>query len=227
VYMMSFFNAGYNKAEIEEAARALQSRHRGEIPQTQVSSIKQATNIIQTHPTSQTNPVQNIVSQKQIPKQVEAHKTIISHSKSLHSPEPKKPQKPQESVSRVNPSMKKVQSRKVVRFGHKKPQQNVSSYGEITKYDSAALQKNLNEAIKSLSRYKIPSKIRVVNEPVKGGRPPIVQKISGYDIKPQKPPGKFLTFFLVFLLVLLLGVLITAFFFRKDLISLFNNIGVG
>ena len=66
-----------------------------------------------------------------------------------------------------------------------------------------------------------------MNEPLKSQKPVTIQKVSGYDVKPQKPPGKFLTFFLVVLLVLLLGVLITAFFFRKELISLFNNLGVG
>ena len=133
--MMSFYNAGYKKEEIEEAARALQTQRLGQ------------------------------------PMQVQPKKAQPVPRAKLKSPK-----------TVIQPRLKE-----------KVPLQRVSSYGEK------------------------PKKQR--KKPIKP-----IQKVSSYKQKPAKPKGKALVIILMFTLFILIGVLVTVFFFKEELVELFNSL---
>ncbi len=56
--------------------------------------------------------------------------------------------------------------------------------------------------------------------------PVIVQKISNYAKQSPKQISKAVTFFLVFILIFLLGALVAVFFFKQELIDLFNKLNL-
>jgi hypothetical protein len=79
--------------------------------------------------------------------------------------------------------------------------------------------------IKSLSRLAVPSPQapQIIREKGRRQKPQVINKISNYGMKPPTPVNKAVTFLLIFLLILLLGVLAAVFFFREELIDLFNT----
>lgn len=100
-----------------------------------------------------------------------------------------------------------------------KKTQVVSGYGDEALRASENFRDAIDEMVKSLS------KIQLVQPPASGKKqkPQVVNKISNYGMKPPSPVSKAVTFLLIFLLILLLGVLAAVFFFREELIDLFNT----
>lgn len=167
--MMTFYNAGYKKEEIEEAARALHSQRAGQ-PTTQ-----------------QTTPIQPI-------------------------------------PGTIAPSQKPIEKKTIKT--QPQPRQKVSGYGPSLSQDTEELKKEIGTAIHHLKQIKIPSRIKII-EGREGPKPPvIIQKISDYAGAPPKPITKAVTLILVVLLILLLGALVAVFFFKEELIEIFNNFGM-
>lgn len=185
--MMTFFNAGYKKEEIEEAARTLRSQGAGQItPQTQAS-------------------------QQQI-QQVQSQKPIV---------------KPQQIPPAQFAQQKKVLKKPAIPISKTKPKttQIVSSYG-APQSNNEELKRKIDKAIYQLKQIRVPSKVKVVESKNHPKPPVVIQKISDYRGEPVKPFNKSLTILLVILLVILLGGLIAVFFFREQLIELFNNLNL-
>lgn len=105
-----------------------------------------------------------------------------------------------------------------------KKQQVVSGYGGDAVTASENFKAAIDEMVKSLSKLSVPTPIAQQQGMGKKQRPQVVNKISNYGVKPPTPVNKAVTFLLIFLLILLLGVLAAVFFFREELIELFNTI---
>lgn len=101
-----------------------------------------------------------------------------------------------------------------------KKQQVVSGYGEEAVLASENFKAAIEEAVKSLSKLTVSQS---ATEKSKRQKPQVIKKISNYGMKPPTPVNKAVTFLLIFLLILLLGVLAAVFFFREELIDLFNT----
>jgi site-specific DNA-cytosine methylase len=97
--------------------------------------------------------------------------------------------------------------------------QVVSGYGDEALQASENFKAAIQEMVQSLS------KLPLAQAPPSGKRqkPQVINKISNYGMKPPTPVNKAVTFLLIFLLILLLGVLAAVFFFREELIDLFNT----
>ncbi len=105
--------------------------------------------------------------------------------------------------------------------GREKKPQVVSGYGDEALRASENFREAINEMVQSLS--KIPLNQQAPSSGRGKQKPQVINKISNYGMKPPTPVNKAVTFLLIFLLILLLGVLAAVFFFREELIDLFNT----
>jgi hypothetical protein len=97
--------------------------------------------------------------------------------------------------------------------------QNVSKYGE--KKSPGKFENVLDETIKNLQKVKTVEVVKPDND----FRPPIIiQRISDYNAKNEKPASKAAIIILVFLLIILIGALAGLFIFRDKIIEIFNSI---
>lgn len=98
--------------------------------------------------------------------------------------------------------------------------QVVSGYGEEALLASENFKAAIEEAVKSLSKL---TPAQAPQQRERKQKPQVITKVSNYGMKPPTPVNKAVTFLLIFLLILLLGVLAAVFFFREELIDLFNT----
>jgi hypothetical protein len=205
--MMTFYNAGYGKQEIEEAARLVYSQVGADVAKTgylseAIKAIASKVGLVKKNTLTKvpvTPPAQPI---KPVPEPVQ---------KPVQKPiQEKKPEK--ENINKnINPSPQKV-----------------SIYGDGKQYREAdQITHDIERAIKDLSQIKFPSKIEIINRNMDEKSSIVLQKISNYSDGPSKPGGRIITYLLVFILILLLGVLAVVFFFKDDLVKIFNSLGFG
>jgi len=194
--MMTFYNAGYKKEEIEESAKVVYSKLGPEGMKLKGSL----------QDTLQTIASKAGVNKKDSPKVAQENNLI---------------QKPfQEKISfNENASQNK----------NKSPQNVPSSRGN--NYDSSYknaddITNKIVSAIKGLKQVNIPSRIEIINRNIDSGSQTVVQRASDYSREPPKSVSKVVTYILVSLLILLLGILAAVFFFKDELIKVFNNLGL-
>ena len=197
--MISFYNAGYEKAEIEEAARHSQ--------QAQAFLSRETA---QEKPTPQTQAVLKPVGKQPTKTQV------VETKQPIKTQPPKQPLKTKQPVKKIPKRLERQNLRKQV----------VSAYGDELKKETSEIKHMLSETMKGLRKIKeTPKIIPVYNKPVP--KPPvIVQRVSGYGAQTPKPINKAVTFLLVFLLIFLLGALVAVFFFKQELVDLFNRLSI-
>ncbi len=111
------------------------------------------------------------------------------------------------------------------RYSESSPKKNqvVSGYGEDQVAASENFKAAVDEMIKAMSNMNVNPQVVVKQGKERKQKPQVVNKISNYGMKPPTPVNKAVTFLLIFLLILLLGVLAAVFFFREELIDLFNT----
>ena len=168
--MMSFYNAGYIKEEIEEAAKALQAE-RNQPLQPQFAQ----------------GPAAPIFQRSTVEKDPnEEPKEILSQTAKLA--QPTQPAKPQTI-------------------------QKVSAYGQPQQTQPV----------------QQPVQPQLVQQPTQQIQPQTIQKVSAYGQPQQtqqpqtaKPRGKAIIFILLALLIILVGGLIAIFFFKEEILSLFE-----
>lgn len=195
--MMTFYNAGYKKEEIEESAKFVYS---------QVGAQ-----------TAKTGYIQNTL------------KTIASKVGLAKKNVPNKPQQTPlaPTAQPENIFQEPIQEKKPEKgnIDKNKNSQKVSDYGE-TYQNANQITSKIERAIRDLKQINFPSKIEILNKNIDGKPPFVVQRVSNYENKPSKPVSKIITYLLVFVLILLLGALAAVFFFKDDLIKMFNNLGL-
>jgi hypothetical protein len=200
--MMTFYNAGYKKEEIEESAREVY-RQLGPEAMGINGSLQDTLNEIATKAGLTKKPEEkkeNTEPQEETPDKVQIQKA--SPSKNIN-PNPNGP--------------------------NNKAPQNVSGYGQInynSQYQNADdITNKIIGAIKGLNQVTIPSRIEIVQK-TESKPSTVIQKVSDYSGAP-KSISKALTYVLIGVLILLLGALAAVFLFKADLIKFFNNIGLG
>ena len=199
--MMSFYNAGYNKEEIEDAAREVYRQIGPEAMGVKEGTLQQTFDEV---------AAKAGVDKKDTSKDA---KNFMTSKMEIQRATPKK-----ESEADINKET------------NKSPQY-VSGYGQTqysgTYKDAEKITGEIEKAIKGLKGINIPSRIEIVNKNVDLKTPTVVQKVSDYSGGPPKPASKVITYILIFILILLLGALAAVFFFKEELIRLFNNLGLG
>jgi hypothetical protein len=195
--MMTFYNAGYKREEIEEAAKIVYSQTGAQMAggagslQDTFKSIASKVGLVKKNP-PQIIPKQDIIQESF-----------------------------QENIFDKN---------NFNRHNEKYPQ-NISGYGEKNygRYNKGVEQaaNKIERALKDLKQINLPQKREIINRNVDLNSSTTVQKFSDYEGDQPKKMKKWIIFLLVFLLILLLGVLAAVFFFRDDLIKIFNNFGFG
>lgn len=70
-----------------------------------------------------------------------------------------------------------------------------------------------------------PPPVQQPQQPIQQPIPPVsvLQRVSAYGQVPEKPKGKAVVFILVALLLILVGALVTVFFFKEEIMGLFNS----
>lgn len=251
--MMTFYNAGYGKNEIEEAAKVVYLQVGAETAKTgylqnKLKALASKVGLVKKAPPNKTPVSSPITTPPATPQQNVSQKLIPAAPKIPEPPivppmETLQDVKPVQSVQqklvpKVKPFIPKNIPEKPIQ--EKKPeienrnnnkdksQQKVSFYekGQIPQ-GAEQLAHELERAIKDLSQIHFPKRIEIVNKTIESNtNPVVVQKVSNYEGNPPKPVSKTITYLLIFILLLLLGVLAAVFFFKEDLIRLFNNLGL-
>jgi hypothetical protein len=199
--MMSFYNAGYNKEEIEDAAREVYRQIGPEAMGVKEGTLQQT--------------FDEVAAKAGVPKKDTSKdaKNPLTSKIEIQRATPKK----EPEINNLNQE--------------NKSSQYVSGYGQPqysgTYKDAEKITDEIEKAIKGLKGINIPSRIEIVNKNVDLKTPTVVQKVSDYSGGPPKPAGKVITYILIFILILLLGALAAVFFFKEELIRLFNNLGLG
>ena len=204
--MMTFFNAGYGKDEIEASAQEVYKQLgpqamgvKGSLQDTiDEIAIKAGVTEDKTAKTPAPNP------------NVNANKIQLQNASDKKSPEINNPHKEKNKVP-----------------------QNISQYGP-NNFNSNQFQNpdditnKIVDAIKGLKQVNIPSRIEIVQRNIDSKpAPAVIQKVSDYSGAPQKTVSKAATYILIVVLILLLGASAAVFFFKTDLIKFFNNAGLG
>ncbi|MFH1503501.1 MAG: hypothetical protein ABIE36_02500 [Candidatus Diapherotrites archaeon] len=200
--MLTFYNAGYGKQEIEDAARELHKQTGGQ--------------------------AEKMINPKKIS---ERDKIIYQQIKKQES----KPVPQDFTGAKQTSNKQKIQSKRELRRDSRmlnkqnkrdqlKPVQIISKYGEADK-TANELKKKIEQAISSLKGIKMPSKVEVIHQQAEKKPPIIIQEISGYGA-PPKQINKSVTLLLIFILILLFGALAAVFFFKEQLIEIFNKLSI-
>jgi|SRR3989344_1638401 len=203
--MFSFYNAGYGKNDIEEATRELYNQTGGSLgikPETKTVSTPEQKNFIP----------------------LKVQKSVLEEtSKPVKETQAQRVYYPQQIIPK-----QEVQKPGKIHEKHKKhrPVQVVSRYGQADE-TAEELKRKIETAIEDLREIKLPSKIEIINKRPESRAPVIIQKISDYGGGPPKPMNKAITLLLVFILILLLGALAAVFFFKDQLIDVFNQFSLG
>lgn len=203
--MMTFFNAGYKKEEIEISAKEVYNQLG-----PQAMGVKG----------SLQDTINEIALKAGVDKKNEENK---------ENSEPEE-ENFQDSLQIQKPSPKKTPDINNLKKDNRAPQNN-SQYGRNNynnQYQSADdITNKIVNAIKGLKQVNIPSRIEIVQKNIDSKPSTVVQKVSDYSVGPPKSASKSLTYVLIAILILLLGALAAVFLFKAELIKLFNNIGLG
>ena len=239
--MTSFRNAGYKRENIEEASRKFQVLHRRKFHELGVDPNKPKRIV---GAVSQYGTYEKEKPKKPVPKRLVPAKTrdqlIEQYEREKLEIEYKKPSPHRKIVRKVKEEKKQDSEekesgesdgrpvkRRSFREPRRKPEklekppkkkQVVSGYGDDALKASENFRDAVEEAVKSLSKLSLPQQASTKKQ-----KPRVVNKISNYGMKPPTPVNKAVTFLLIFLLILLLGVLAAVFFFKEELIDLFNT----
>ncbi len=199
--MMTFYNAGYNKEDIEDSAKEVYK---------QVGPQKMGVN----------GSLQDTLDQISI-------KAGVPVTKDKPEEKPAEPPKntPPEKIVLQTPSEKKPQDTPPLEKKEEKPTPAVVSPPIDKSYQNQAdITNKIEEAIKGLRPVNIPSKIEIVHKNVDEKSPKVVQHVSDYSS--QKTISKSVTYVLIGILIVLLIALGAVFLFKDDLIKLFNDLGL-
>ncbi len=204
--MMTFYNAGYEKEEIEDSAKDVYNKL-GSKGMGINGSLQEALDEIANKAG---------VTKKEKPKEEETSEEVSQDSSLNLKPIPeKKPETSTDLLKKEDASSNK----------------QVSIYGSDDSpsnyHNPDDLAKKIEEAIKGLRPVNIPSKIEIVNRSEESRSPTVVQHVSSYAEPPIKAASKAVTYMLIFILIVLLGALVAVFLFKDDLIQLFNELGLG
>jgi hypothetical protein len=202
--MMTFYNAGYKKDEIEDSAKEVYNQL-GPQSMGVNGSLQETLNEIAIKAGVPVTPKEQATE-----KPVEQSKDNTPENISLQTPSDKKP-------SEVNTATKEEDRAK----------QNISNYGQDNYQSTADITNKIQEAIKGLRPVNIPSKIEIVHRNVDAKGPTVIQRVSDYYSESPKPVSKSLTYILIAILIILLLMLGAVFLFKNDLIKLFNDLGLG
>lgn len=226
--MMSFYNAGYKKEEIEEAAKLIQISLAGRT--TTPSQTQTAHPIAQKQITKPTKPQVKIpyqihgqVGQKQGPiqqvKQLpQGQKLAVNVEKArqmLH--ERHYPKYPQKIIKR---KIHKIRPHQIPQFATRPSPRAVSAYDYKQDLETAKLKRMFVKTLKELRRTE--KEIPRYEQKV-----PTIQRISGYGKESLKPISKTTTIVLIVILVILLLSLGLIFFFKSQVIDFFNRVNIG
>jgi hypothetical protein len=193
--MISFYNAGYKKEDIENAARKFQEIHQRRFAELGVEPGPQKKSV----------------------------KTPVSDYSSKTPQESQKPIQPKTKIFKSE-IINEEEKQKLGNSKENKPEkreQFVSKYGEDSYRQAEDLKNAIIDAISSIKKVPVYAGNSNQNKPVV-----IQQRVSEYGPGPTTPLSKAITFLLIFLLLLLLGLLGAVFFFKEELIELFNNLSI-
>jgi hypothetical protein len=204
--MLTFYNAGYEKDEIEDSAKDVYTKLGSD-----AMGVKGSLQVVLDDIASRAG-----VLKKEKPKEEEKESDkegSILNDKLVLQPIPEKKDVEAEIPKKEN-----------------KSNQVVSVYGSGDDYsqykNSNDITSRIEEAIKGLRPVNIPSKIEIVHKNEDSSSQTIVQHVSSYEDAPRTA-SKAMTFVLIFILIILLGALVAVFLFKDDLIKLFNDLGLG
>jgi len=230
--MFSFYNAGYNKQEIEDAARELYKQTGGQAekminPKKPLQDIEKPRVSKEISEKSLEYYEKPLVPENYLNPQIPVEPGVKPEikkeiKKELPKPQPKpQPLLPPQPKPQPKPEPKpepKIEIKKV----EAKPVQVVSNYGESDE-SVEELNSRIESAISTLRNVRLPSKIEIINLEAERRPSSIVQRVSDYRSKePSNQAGQGIIFLLIFLFVLFLGALISVFLFKDKLIELFN-----
>lgn len=204
--MMTFYNAGYEKEEIEISARKVYDKL-GPQAMGVKGPLQEAFDEISTKAG---------VENKGKPKEEKKERTMTDEDIALQ-PLPDK-----EEFEKANANKSKVPLN---------TQQNFSNYGQNSynpeQYKNAEeITTKIESAIKGLQGINIPSRIEIVRKDEHPKTKTVVQHVSHYSEPPKKYASKAITYVLIVVLILLLIALGAVFLFREDLIKIFNTLGL-
>ncbi len=203
--MMTFYNAGYEKEEIEDCAKEVYNKLGPKVMGVQGSLQEKLDDIATKAGVPQTTKPKEEKKQDQ--------ESINNNNLVLQAmPEKDKPLS-QETKKETSQPQQQVPAAST-------PDLNSPQYK-----NDADITNKIEEAIKGLRPVNIPSKIEIVHKN-EDSKPQVIQHVSSYSESP-KAPSKMITYILIFVLILLLGALIAVFLFKEDLIKLFNDLGLG
>ena len=200
--MMTFYNAGYDKVEIEDSAKEVYNQLGAQKMGINGTLQDTLNNIAVKAGVSPTEKKEEKPEEEK-PK-LEMERKIV-----LQTPQEKKPQTP--AVSQEQKTNEKPPT--VPNISANQPYK-----------DQADITNKIEEAIKGLRPVNIPSKIEIVHKNIDSKSPSTVQHVSAYSS--QKTISKSVTYILIAILMLLLIALGAVFLFKDDLIKLFNNLGL-
>ncbi|MGY4884852.1 MAG: hypothetical protein ACP5NZ_04715 [Nanobdellota archaeon] len=197
--MMTFYNAGYNKDEIEDSAKEVYN---------QIGAQKMGIN------GTLQDALNDIAVKAGVP-------TTTAKPEEKPSEQPKSDME-KKIVLQSPPEKKLIDSAPSAKPEDKSSASNINPNQPYT--NSSDITNKIEEAIKGLRPVNIPSKIEIVHKNIDEKSPTVVQHVSDYSS--QKTISKSLTYVLVAILILLLIALGAVFLFKDDLIKLFNNLGL-
>lgn len=203
--MMTFYNAGYEKKEIEDSAKEVYRQLGPEAMGVKDGSLQETLDEIATKA--------GVITKKKAEPEVKREEKFKEELQ-LQRPTPKRP-----------PQTNNYNMRREGRVP-----QNVSNYGQKNYTgpyrDAEDITNKIERAIKGLKKINIPSRIEIVQRNP-NMKPAVAQNVSNYSGNPPKSVNKAITYVLIAILLLLLGALAAVFLFKEDLIKLFNNLGLG
>lgn len=217
--MMSFYNAGYAKQDIEEAARNLQ--------QPQFPSLNQQI--------QQPRQIQQ-VKQPTLPESQEKQLQSVFESKNQQNPQQVNKQQVQQ-VKQIQPIQQETTQKQVQQTQTQEAKQTQPAQQEATQ-ESPEIYKTANRFKKALvheyARERlIQKRLRQQQGMIKklynverlqlAEPPKNTQKVSSYDEKPNKWTS-IAIFVLIFVLLFLVAALVGIFLFKDEVTSFLNNL---
>lgn len=220
--MMTFFNAGYDKKEIEDAAKIVYTHSEGidtsSSLQNPIKAIAAKAGLIK-KPIPAKPAVKLAPPTPPSPPMIEVQEQVSKEKEETPEEEPSS-----EEEKFVFEEEKKIgREDRAIQKGLVKKEKE---YGKVVYHGANEIASKLERAIRDLKQINIPSKIEIVNKGGNLNQSGVVQRVSGYGEKPLKPVSKAVTYLLILILIALLGILAAVFFFKDDLINIFNNIGL-
>jgi len=226
--MMSFYNAGYVKDEIEEAARVMQTRINNpqlqqQFPHVEEAQVFQRGQAVVRHPNEKPREVLSQTAKLPQPKQLKTPQTVQKVSAYGTQSPPKMQQ---------NQSSPQFQSQSP---SQQPPSQQHPSQTPSQQPPSPA--QALSQA--SLPEQPLSSPPSPVQKPPQTSQnppqiqqsPQLIQKVSSYGQENtsnktkirEKPRGKIMIFVLLGILILLIGSLVAVLFFKEKILSFFEG----